>query len=135
MVPQEVVKALLPGLLHRSLGYLIHRHRSYVQSCYFFVSKKKLESEEDITRLAESVDIKLDFEDGFTGVIADGTYITEEIRSYEVNSKVSNVSKIKGVRKALVNKQKEYAASNRGIVMEGRDIGTIVFPDADVKIF
>ncbi len=128
-------KSTSARLVAQKLGYLYIDTGAMYRAVTFLSLKKKLESEEDITRLAESIDIKLDFEDGFTRVIADGTDITEEIRSYEVNSKVSNVSKIKGVRKALVNKQKEYAASNRGIVMEGRDIGTIVFPDADVKIF
>ena len=61
------------------------------------------------------------FEKGYTEVIVNNTDITDELRTYEVNKKVSIISKIEGVRKALVKKQREYAARNTGIVMEGRD--------------
>jgi cytidylate kinase len=52
-----------------------------------------------------------------------------------VNAKVSDVSKIKDLRKILVKEQREMGSKDRGVVMEGRDIGTVVFPEADVKIF
>ncbi|PIW70637.1 MAG: cytidylate kinase, partial [Ignavibacteriales bacterium CG12_big_fil_rev_8_21_14_0_65_30_8] len=68
-------------------------------------------------------------------VFANGKDITEEIRSVKVNENVSIVSKIDGVRKALVAKQKEMSKLGCGIVMEGRDIASVVFPNADVKIF
>ncbi len=128
-------KSTSAKLVAQKLGYLYIDTGAMYRAVTFLSIKKKLESEKEITQLAESVDIKLRFEKGFTQVIADGTDITEELRSYEVNTKVSNVSKIKGVREALVSKQRQYAAGNTGIVMEGRDIGTVVFPDADVKIF
>ena len=53
----------------------------------------------------------------------------------EVNARVSEISTIEAVRKILVQKQREMGNGDRGVVMEGRDIGTVVFPDADVKIF
>ena len=61
--------------------------------------------------------------------------ISKEIRSSNVNANVSDVSKISAVRKLLVEKQREMGEEDQGIVMEGRDIGTVVFPKADVKIF
>ncbi len=128
-------KSTSAKLVAQNLGYLYIDTGAMYRAVTFLSIKKKLENEKEITQLAESVDLKLNFEKGFTQVIADGTDITEELRSYEVNTKVSNVSKIEGVRKALVSKQKEYASGNTGVVMEGRDIGTVVFPDADVKIF
>ncbi len=128
-------KSTSAKLVAQKLGYLYIDTGAMYRAVTFLSLKKKLESEEDIAQLAKSVEIKLNFENGFTQVVADGTDITEELRSYEVNTKVSNVSKINGVRVALVRKQKEYADSGTGIVMEGRDIGTVVFPDADVKIF
>ena len=91
--------------------------------------------QEDIIKLVEETDIKLDFVEGETEVKINEQDVTKEIRSHEVNSMVSEISKIEGVRKILVNKQREMSKGDRGIVMEGRDIGTVVFPDADVKIF
>ena len=128
-------KSTSAKLVAQKLGYLYIDTGAMYRAVTFLSIKKKLESEREITQLAESVDIKLSFEKGYTQVFADGTDITDELRSYEVNSRVSDVSKIEGVRKALVSKQKQYAAHGIGIVMEGRDIGTVVFPDADVKIF
>lgn len=88
-----------------------------------------------ISKLAESCIMKLEFVDGRTKIYVDDDDLTDEIRSPEVNSHVSEVSKIIGVRKALVKKQREMAVEHGGVVMEGRDIGTVVFPDADVKIY
>jgi cytidylate kinase len=68
-------------------------------------------------------------------VLLDGRNVSKEIRSANVNSHVSNVSKISEVRKVLVEKQREMGAKGNGVVMEGRDIGTVVFPNADLKIF
>lgn len=66
-------------------------------------------------------------------VILDGDDVTEEIRGDSATEWVSKVSAVQGVRDLLVPLQRELSA--RGAVVEGRDIGTIVFPDADVKIF
>ena len=85
--------------------------------------------------LANSCEMKMEFIEGNTKIQVDGVDLTSEIRSPEVNSHVSDISKIAGVREALVKKQRVMAAENDGVVMEGRDIGTVVFPDADVKIY
>jgi len=128
-------KSTSAKLVAQYLGYLYIDTGAMYRAVTFLSIKKKLISEKDIVELAESADIMLKFDKGYTEVIVDGNDITDELRSSEVNSKVSDVSKIEGVRKALVKKQREYASRNTGIVMEGRDIGTVVFPDADVKIF
>lgn len=60
--------------------------------------------------------------------------VTDNIRSQEVTAIVSKVSSYEGVRKHLVQEQREIAR-NGGVVLEGRDIGTVVFPDADLKFF
>jgi CMP/dCMP kinase len=128
-------KSTSAKLVAQKLGYLYIDTGAMYRAVTFLSIKNKLHSDKDITELAESIDIRLKFDNGFTEVIVDNTNITDELRSYTVNKRVSDVSKIEGVRKALVKKQREYALQNKGIVMEGRDIGTVVFPDADVKIF
>ena len=102
---------------------------------YLAIIRNVLNNSEEISTLAMQTDLKLKYEDGITFVFANGKNITGEIRSVEVNNNVSIVSKIDGVRKALVSKQKEMGNLGCGIVMEGRDIASVVFPNADVKIF
>ncbi len=128
-------KSTSARLVAQELGYLYIDTGAMYRAVTFLSIKKKLQNEKEIIELAETTDIKLNFENGETRVSVGDLDITEELRTYEVNSKVSEISKIADVRKALVNKQRQYASKNLGIVMEGRDIGTVVFPDADVKIF
>jgi cytidylate kinase len=71
---------------------------------------------------------------GPEGVILDGEAVGDEIYSIEVSNHVSAVSSVPEVRAKLVVLQRE-AGRRRGVVMEGRDIGTVVFPDAELKIF
>ena len=128
-------KSTSAKLVAKKLGYLYIDTGAMYRAVTFLSIKKKLLNDKDISTLAETINITLRFDKGYTEVFVDDTDITDELRSYEVNTRVSDVSKIEGVRKALVKKQREYASRNKGIVMEGRDIGTVVFPDADVKIF
>jgi CMP/dCMP kinase len=67
-------------------------------------------------------------------VLLNGEDVTEAIRAPEVSRAASLVATIAGVRRALVEKQREIGSQNN-VVMEGRDIGSVVFPNADVKIF
>ncbi len=70
-----------------------------------------------------------------TGIILDGTDVTQAIRTPAVDDAVSAVAGMPAVRTALVAQQRRIAAGSRAIVLEGRDIGTVVFPDAEVKVF
>lgn len=90
-----------------------------------------------VISLARSLDIRLEpalSESHPTRVFVDGREITDEIRTPEISSLTSPISAIPEVRVLLVALQKEIAAGG-GIVMEGRDIGTVVLPGADVKVF
>jgi len=90
-----------------------------------------------LTALAESLTIAFERQDASplpTKVIADGRDVTREIRTPGVDAAVSPVSAVPGVRKALVRIQRELGAEGDWVV-EGRDIGTVVFPDAAVKVF
>jgi cytidylate kinase len=90
-----------------------------------------LEDEESLSRLAESTDIELAPLDK---VLVNGDDITSEIREPDVERGVSLVAKVAGVREALVEQQQALAAEGK-IIMAGRDIGTIVLPRAELKIY
>lgn len=81
-------------------------------------------------------DIHIDFKVSNDGQLTtlNGEIVETEIRSLEVSSHVSPVAAIPAVRHALVKMQREMGES-KGIVMDGRDIGTVVFPDAEMKVF
>ena len=68
-------------------------------------------------------------------VEVDGTDVTEAIRGPEVSGAVSAVAANAGVRSVLVQRQRQWVAERGGGVVEGRDIGSVVFPDAEVKIY
>jgi cytidylate kinase len=100
------------------------------------VKEKFIVPEDEIAlyRLASSLHITFVPEGEETRVLCDGKDITEAIRSPEISRLASDISKKKGVRDALVQIQREMGRGG-GVVLEGRDIGTVVFPDADVKFY
>jgi len=87
-----------------------------------------------LSAIAERTDIKLVPEPGGQKVFMDGEDVTDPIRSQEVTGLVSKVAAVPGIRNVLVRLQRDIA-DRRGVVMDGRDIGTNVLPDAEVKVF
>jgi cytidylate kinase len=129
-------KSTSAKLVAQKLGYLyIDTGAMYRAVTFLAMRNNVLNNIDAVIKIAETSDINLKFTDGATEVSINGENITDKIRTAEVNSKVSDVSKIKEVRSALVAKQRIMAMKDGGVVMEGRDIGTVVFPGADVKIF
>jgi cytidylate kinase len=88
------------------------------------------EDKERVGRLAAQIDIVVG-----DRVLVDGTDATIEIRSPEVTRAVSDVAANPAVRKELVRRQQEWGLAHDGGVIEGRDIGTVVFPDAPLKVY
>ena len=86
-----------------------------------------------VVSLAERSDIDLVGEPDSLRVMLNGHDVTEQIRSEDVTDMSSIISTIPGVRRAMVARQREMG--RRGAVLNGRDIGTVVFPEADVKFF
>jgi cytidylate kinase len=80
--------------------------------------------------LARNVDMKVG-----ERILLDGDDVTADLRSPEVGRAVSPVAAMAGVRTELVRRQREWVAEHGGAVVEGRDIGSVVFPDAEVKVF
>jgi cytidylate kinase len=129
-------KSTSAKLVAQNLGYVyIDTGAMYRAVTYLALRDNLLGNENALIEIAENTDIHLDFIDGETIVKTNGQDITIQVRSIEVNQRVSDVSKIEGIRKALVKKQQEMGNQDRGIVIEGRDITTVVFPNADVKVF
>jgi CMP/dCMP kinase len=93
-----------------------------------------LDSPEDLSRLASTARIDLVPRDGKLRVYLDGEDVTELIRTHEVSRAASIVAVVPGVRHPMVEEQRR-AGARGGVVMEGRDIGSVVFPHADLKIF
>jgi cytidylate kinase len=80
------------------------------------------------------IDLKYNAETEMTETFLNGKSVEKEIRSMEVSNKVSYISTIPIVRRKMVEYQRKLG-EKRGFVMDGRDIGTVVFPNADIKIF
>lgn len=93
-----------------------------------------LDDDERLTDLAERTELDVGTDPQSPWIRADGDELTEVIRTSAVTDAVSAVSAVPGVRAALLRRQREIIGSG-GIVVEGRDIGTVVAPDAPVKIF
>lgn len=94
----------------------------------------KLEELDKINEILENIQIELKRENNKQVVLLNGEDVTEKIRSKEVSGLVSQVSSIKEVRLSMVKLQRKMA-EGKNVIMEGRDIGTYVFPGADVKIY
>jgi cytidylate kinase len=88
---------------------------------------------EAVTALASEADIDLEGDPDSLKVLLNGREVTEAIRTEGVTAMSSVVSTIPGVRRAMVTRQR--LMGQRGAVLNGRDIGTVVFPDADIKFF
>ncbi|NOX38589.1 MAG: (d)CMP kinase [Calditrichaeota bacterium] len=122
--------------LARRLGYL------YIDSgaMYRAVTLKALKEgipttdAQKVAQLAETCHIEFRPNDHQTIVLLDGEDVSEQIRSPEVNIHINPVAANPRVREILVKKQQEMGRRG-GVVMDGRDIGTVVFPDAELKIY
>ena len=95
-----------------------------------------VEDEEEIIRYLEKSDISFDTNPAEPKISVDGSDISEQIRFERINDRVSQISAMVGVRKLLIDLQRKYITDAPiGIVVEGRDIGTVVAPNAQLKIY
>ena len=96
--------------------------------------KGALGNDDAVAAALDSLDVRLKFEDGEQRVYLNGEDVSSLIRTPQISMAASAVSKIPRVREFLLDLQRSIAASNN-VIMDGRDIATVVLPDADVKIF
>lgn len=133
--PSGSGKSTLGRMLARELGLLYIDTGSMYRAVALAVIESSMNAGDDVavTALAEKIDIDLTGDPDSLRVILNGRDVSERIRDDDVTNMSSIVSTISAVRRAMVHRQRELG--QRGAVMNGRDIGTVVFPDAPVKIF
>ena len=133
--PSGSGKSTLGRMLARALKLLYIDTGSMYRAVALAVIEARVDpSDTDaVTALANRIDIDLEGDPDSLSVLLNGRDITDQIRTESVTAMSSIVSTIPGVRRAMVERQR--AISKRGAVLNGRDIGTVVFPDADVKFF
>ena len=110
------------GAMYRTMGFYMLRNGISV------------DDPESVAAHLSEVDVTLGYEDGVQQVYLNGENVSASIRTQEVGEAASKVSAMPPVRAALLNLQRNLARS-ADILMDGRDIGTVVLPDADVKVF
>ena len=129
-------KSTTAQLVAQKLGFIyIDTGAMYRAITYLAIREDAVGNNDKIVELAANSDIELKFENDVTSISINGEDLTDKIRTLDVNKNVSDVSRIEEVRKILVRKQREIGSITTGVVMEGRDIATVVFPNANVKIF
>ena len=96
--------------------------------------KRNISEEKEIVQMVENLNMDICAKEDTMHVFIDGEDITQYLRTSEVSSNVSRVSAFQGVRNAMVKLQRKVAEKGNA-VLDGRDIGTVVLPDADLKIF
>ncbi len=111
------------GALYRLLGLVAVRH-------HIDFSRTT-----DLSKLAENMDVRFEaLANGHNRVLLEGEDVTQELRTEETGALASNVASIQAVRDALLIRQREFAKAP-GLIADGRDMGTKVFPNAQLKIF
>jgi len=134
--PSGAGKSTVARALSKRLGYLYIDTGAMYRSVALRAKEKgiSLENEFALGQLASSLHITFITEGEQTHIFCDGEEMTEAIRTPEISRLASSISRQKGVREALVRMQREIGKDG-GVILEGRDIGTVVFPDADIKFY
>lgn len=134
-------KSTVAKQLAKHLGYIyvdsgaMYRAVTLFAMQHNFIDANHFDREALVAKLAEvSISFTFNPELGFAEVYLNGVNVEKQIRTLEVSSFVSQIATIPEVRSQLV-KQQQQMGKDKGVVMDGRDIGTVVFPNAELKIF
>lgn len=131
--PAGAGKSSIAKAVAHEKGYIYVDTGALYRSIALFALENSLEGENLVNSL-DKINLSLEFIDGSQHVIMNNNDISDKIRTPEVSMNASKVSAIPEVRKFLFGLQKKISAENN-IIMDGRDIGTVVLPDADLKVF
>ena len=134
--PAGAGKSTIASRLARKLGYINLESGAMYRALALKAMEQpvSLEDAEALREMAENSVMQLDPSGEGNRVLLDGRDVTQRIREADVTAAASRVSAHPQVRQVLVGRQRQLGADG-GVVMEGRDIGTAVFPNADVKVF
>ncbi len=134
-------KSTLAKQLAQQLGYIYVDTGAMYRAVAYFAFQNQLISVDsfnkvDLVNQLKNIvlEFKFNTELGFAEMYLNGANVEKAIRTIEVSGYVSKVAEVSEVRSKLVEQQQEMG-KNKGIVMDGRDIGTVVFPEAELKIF
>lgn len=131
--PAGAGKSTIAKMVSAKLGYIYVDTGALYRTAALFITENNIHDEE-IEKALESADISLKFIDGTQRVFLGEKDVSDFIRTPEISMAASRTSAIPAVRAYLFETQKKIARENN-VIMDGRDIGTVVLPDADVKIF
>lgn len=135
--PSGAGKSTMAKKLARALGFLYVDTGAIYRTLGLFALRQGISPEDEaaVSKLLPMVSIRLDYgEDWVQKMYLNGEDVTDAIRTPEVSTAASQISAIPGVRDFLMDMQRDLAKQGN-VIMDGRDIGTVVLPDADVKIF
>lgn len=131
--PAGAGKSTIAKMVSAKLGYIYVDTGALYRTAALFITENNIPDEE-IEKSLESADISLKFIDGTQRVFLGEKDVSDFIRTPTISMAASRTSAIPAVRAYLFETQKKIARENN-VIMDGRDIGTVVLPDADVKIF
>lgn len=134
--PSASGKSTIAKSLAKSLGYIYVDSGAMYRAVtlYFLENDVPIDNADAVAEALEHISIRFMRNERGNCTILNDREVESEIRQMRVSEHVSQVASIKAVRTEMVKQQYEMG-KNKGIVMDGRDIGTVVFPDAEVKIF
>jgi cytidylate kinase len=134
--PSGAGKSTVARSLARRLGFVYIDTGAMYRSVALRVKERGISPEDKLAlnQLALSLRIQFVTKGEETHVFCEGEDVTEAIRNPEISRLASSISKQRGVREALVRMQREMGKKG-DVILEGRDIGTVVFPDADAKFY